>query len=91
MKRDVIYFIILLIFVIIYCYIRFKSPAIEDDKIKLQDTTYNTVVLDSIVYNIQVKDSIIYNIKYKKDEDITKAINADDSTTVMLFQELLSN
>ena len=44
----------------------------------------------SIEYNIIKKDSIIYNIKENVKEEINFAINADDSTTVMLFQKLVS-
>ena len=54
------------------------------------DTVYNKIVIDSLEYNIIKKDSIIYNIKENVKEEINFAINADDSTTVMLFQKLVS-
>lgn len=65
---------------------------INNDKtnVQLQDTTYNRVTIDSIKYNIIKKDSIIYNIKEDAKEEIEYAINANDSTTLMLFQKLVS-
>lgn len=69
-----------------------KQKEINNDKyiINKTDTVYNRIVIDSLEYNIIKKDSIIYNIKENVKEEINFAINADDSTTVMLFQKLVS-
>lgn len=69
-----------------------KQKEINNDKyiINKLDTVYNRIVIDSLEYNIIKKDSIIYNIKENVKEEINFAINADDSTTVMLFQKLVS-
>lgn len=69
-----------------------KQKEINNDKyiINKLDTVYNKIVIDSLEYNIIKKDSIIYNIKENVKEEINFAINADDSTTVMLFQKLVS-
>lgn len=69
-----------------------KQKEINNDKyiINKPDTAYNKIVIDSLEYNIIKKDSIIYNIKENVKEEINFAINADDSTTVMLFQKLVS-
>lgn len=69
-----------------------KQKEINNDKyiINKSDTVYNRIVIDSLEYNIIKKDSIIYNIKENVKEEINFAINADDSTTVMLFQKLVS-
>ena len=69
-----------------------KQKEINNDKyiINKPDTVYNRIVIDSLEYNIIKKDSIIYNIKENVKEEINFAINADDSTTVMLFQKLVS-
>lgn len=69
-----------------------KQKEINNDKyiINKPDTVYNRIVIDSLEYNIIKKDSVIYNIKENVKEEINFAINADDSTTVMLFQKLVS-
>ena len=69
-----------------------EQKEINNDKyiINKLDTVYNKIVIDSLEYNIIKKDSIIYNIKENVKEEINFAINADDSTTVMLFQKLVS-
>ena len=69
-----------------------KQKEINNDKyiINKPDTVYNRIVIDSLEYNIIKKDSIIYNIKENVKEEINFAINADDSTTVMLFQKLVN-
>ena len=69
-----------------------KQKEINNDKyiINKHDTVYNKIVIYSLEYNIIKKDSIIYNIKENVKEEINFAINADDSTTVMLFQKLVS-
>ena len=69
-----------------------KQKEINNDKyiINKPDAVYNKIVIDSLEYNIIKKDSIIYNIKENVKEEINFAINADDSTTVMLFQKLVS-
>lgn len=54
------------------------------------DTTYNTVVIDSIKYNIIQRDSIIYKIKIKIKEDEQEIITLDDSSSVKLFYKLVT-
>lgn len=58
------------------------------ENIKLQDTTYNHIVLDSITYKIKVKDSIIYKLKTEMKDEAQKIYNLSDSATVKLFIEL---
>ena len=67
-----------------------KQKEINSDRyiINKPDTVYNKIVIDSLEYNIIKKDSIIYNIKENVKEEINFAINADDSTTIILFQKL---
>lgn len=69
-----------------------KQKEIINDKyiVNKPDTIYNRILIDSIEYNIIKKDSIIYNIKENVKEEINFAINADDSTTIILFQKLVS-
>lgn len=55
------------------------------------DTTYNTIILDSLQYNIIIKDTIIYRIKEDMEDEVEKALNADDSTAVQQFIELASS
>lgn len=69
-----------------------KQKEINSDRyiINKPDTVYNKIVIDSLEYNIIKKDSIIYNIKENVKKEINFAINADDSTTIILFQKLVS-
>ena len=58
--------------------------------VEVIDTTYNTIVLDSIEYNITIKDSVITHIRHEYEDSIIKVINFNDSTTVDLFKKLVS-
>lgn len=82
---------VIIIAIIFFIYV-VKQKEINNDKyiINKPDTVYNKIVIDSLEYIIIKKDSIIYNIKENVKEEINFAINADDSTTVMLFQKLVS-
>ena len=82
--------IIAIIFFIIGYVVKQKEINNDEYIINKPDTVYNKIVIDSLEYNIIKKDSIIYNIKENVKEEINFAINADDSTTVMLFQKLVS-
>lgn len=82
--------IIAIIFFIIGYVVKQKEINNGRYIINKSDTVYNKIVIDSLEYNIIKKDSIIYNIKENVKEEINFAINADDSTTVMLFQKLVS-
>lgn len=93
-NNNMLNIIAVIIIAIIFFIIEYvvKQKEINNDKyiINKSDTVYNRIVIDSLEYNIIKKDSIIYNIKENVKEEINFAINADDSTTVMLFQKLVS-
>lgn len=57
----------------------------------INDTTYNTTVLDSIKYNIQEKDSVIYKLKIKYYDEVKTANSLSDSDAVKLFKELVAD
>lgn len=57
-------------------------------QVALIDTTYNTIVLDSIEYNITKVDTIIYNLKQEMRYEIDKSFQLDDSATIILFKKL---
>ena len=82
--------IIAIIFFIIGYVVKQKEINNHKYIINKPDTVYNKIVIDSLEYNIIKKDSIIYNIKENVKKEINFAINADDSTTVILFQKLVS-
>lgn len=58
---------------------------------QLLDTTYNTVVLDSIEFHIIEKDSTIKKIKYQMKYEVNKVYTLDDSATVKLFYQLCTS
>lgn len=60
----------------------------DKNKIEITDTTYNTIVLDSIKHNIIVRDSIIYHIRHDYEDSIAVVVNLDDSSSVVLFKQL---
>lgn len=60
----------------------------DKNKIEITDTTYNTVVLDSIKYNIIERDSIICHIKHDYEDSIENIKHLDDSSSIMLFEYL---
>lgn len=84
--------ILVLVLIILYLFLKLNIRKInEKDNIILQDTTYNTTILDSIKYNIITKDSIITRIKYEYETEIIKVDNMSDSATIKLFKELCTS
>lgn len=83
-------FLILLIisFCIGYGYGNKECENEVKEPIKIQDTTYNHIILDSIQYNIIKKDSIIYQLKIDAKNEIKKSNNLSDTATVNLFEWL---
>ena len=59
------------------------------EQVVINDTIYNTIVLDSIDYLITKRDSIIYEIKTKLKYEIEENINSSDSAVVSKFYELV--
>lgn len=93
-KKNIIIILLIVIIILIiigFClFIKLKFNNNKNDII-LQDTTYNTVILDKIKHNIIIKDSIITKIKYKYETEIIKANNMSDSSSVELFKLLCSS
>ena len=90
-KKMIIAFILFtLIIILTTINIITLADRIKNDKNKVEvtDTTYNTVILDSIKYNIIERDSIIYHIKHDYEDSIENIKHLDDSTSVMLFEHL---
>lgn len=90
-KKIIIGFIIFILIVILTVIniITFANRIKNDkNKVEVPDTTYNTIVLDSIKYNIIERDSIIYHIKHDYEDSIENIKHLDDSTSVMLFEHL---
>lgn len=71
-------------------FINHKSAVSNYNDLKA-DTTYNKVVLDRIDYNIQIKDTTIYNIKKEMINYEEDVYNLTDSSTIVLFKQLLSD
>lgn len=88
-------FLYLLVIILLLLYIVLKNGITkinENSPVEgISDTTYNTVVLDSIKYNIIIKDSIIYDIKYEYEIKYIEANNLSDSSAVELFKSLCSD
>lgn len=88
-------FLYLLLIILLLLYIVLKNGIIkinENSPVEeIPDTTYNTIVLDSIRYNIITKDSIIYNIKYEYETKYIEADNLDDSSAIELFKSLCTD
>ena len=89
-KGDkIILWILLIIAIITIIGLGFtKTNNHKKETIEIIDTTYNTIILDSIKYNIIIRDSIIYNIKHDYEDSIENIKHLDDSTSVMLFENL---
>lgn len=84
--------ILVLVLIILYLFLKLNIRKInEKNSINLQDTIYNTTILDSIKYNIMIKDSIITRIKYEYETEIIKVDNMSDSATIKLFKELCTS
>ena len=88
-------FFLILIIILLLLYIVLKNGIIkinENSPVEgMPDTTYNTIVLDSIRYNIITKDSIIHNIKYEYETKYIEANNLNDSSAIELFKSLCTD
>ena len=84
--------IILFLILISYLFIKheIKDYKENNQQVKIIDTTYNHIVLDSIRYNIVVKDSVIIHIRHEYEDSIKQSITYDDSTSLDLFKRLVS-
>lgn len=88
--RDLIYLIIIFVFIFIVSRLSIKND-VSVEPVKPVDTTYNRVVIDSIEYNIIKRDSIIVQIKDSIIYELQLNQTADDTTVVVNFQKLLSD
>lgn len=90
-KRDIIYFIIILILLTINI-MKVDKHNNENDynNIKKPDIEYNYIFKDSIVINLIEKDSTIYRIKEEFNDEIKEVNNYSDSSAVELFKQLTS-
>lgn len=55
------------------------------------DTSYNKIKLDSINVEIGKHDTVIYNIKIKTKDEIDKVYQLNDSASIELFKQLVSD
>ena len=74
----------------IFYNVKHNQKIKHEQTIIVVDTTYNTVVLDSIKYNIIYRDSIVYNLKKEMQYEKDKVYNMSDNDAVKLFYELVS-
>jgi len=89
MPTILIIVILLFITLTVYMFVKHEN-TINRSTIEIIDTSYNTIVLDSIKYNIIVKDSVITHIRHKYEDSIIKVVHFDDSSSVELFKRLVS-
>lgn len=61
----------------------------DEENIIINDTIYNTTILDSIEYNIIIRDSIIYNLKQEMKNEIKESYSLTDSACIKLYEQLL--
>lgn len=61
----------------------------DEENIIINDTIYNTTILDSIEYNIIIRDSIIYNLKQEMTNEIKESYSLTDSACIKLYEQLL--
>lgn len=88
-ENKIILWIILIITIITIIGFTFtKVNNYKKETIEIVDTTYNTIILDSIKYNIIVRDSIIYHIRHDYEDSIENIKHLDDSSSVILFEQL---
>ena len=90
-KKIIIAFILFVLIVILTVIniITFANRIKNDkNKVEVVDTTYNTIILDSIKYNIIERDSIICHIKHDYEDSIENIKHLDDSSSIMLFEYL---
>ena len=69
--------------------IGYKNTNHNNETILINDTIYNTTILDSIEYNIIVRDSIIYNLKQEMTNEIKESYSLTDSACIKLYEQLL--
>lgn len=74
----------------IFYNLKHNQKVKHEQTIIVIDTTYNTVVLDSIKYNISYKDSIVYKLKQEMKDEKDKVYNMSDNDAIKLFYELVS-
>ena len=82
--------IIMCLMLYIFYNIKHSQKIKNEQTIIVVDTTYNTVVLDSIKYNIIYRDSIVYKLKEEMEYEKDKVYNMSDNDAVKLFYELVS-
>ena len=82
--------IIMCLMLYIFYNVKHSQKIKNEQTIIVVDTTYNTVVLDSIKYNIVYRDSIIYKLKEEMEYEKDKVYNMSDNDAVKLFYELVS-
>ena len=82
--------IIMCLMLYIFYNIKHNQKIKNEQTIIVVDTTYNTVVLDSIKYNIIYRDSIVYKLKEEMEYEKDKVYNMSDNDAVKLFYELVS-
>lgn len=88
--KAIKYLIIILFIIFIITFLLVIKNQNNKNKIILQDTTYNHIILDTINKTMRTKEEIIIDLKYRKDEDIKNALNADCTTAVNQFKELVT-
>lgn len=88
--KAIKYLIIILFIIFIITFLLVIKNQNNKNKIILQDTTYNHIILDTINKIIHTKEEIIIDLKYRKDEDIKNALNADCTTAINQFKELVT-
>lgn len=88
--KSIKYLIIILFIIFIITFLLVIKNQNNKNKIILQDTTYNHIILDTINKITHTKEEIIIDLKYRKDEDIKNALNADCTTAVNQFKELVT-
>ena len=82
--------IIMCLILYIFYNVKYNQKIKHEQTVIAVDTTYNTVVLDSIKYNIIYRDSIIYNLKQEMQYEKDKVYNMSNNDAVKLFYELVS-
>lgn len=82
--------IIMCLILYLFYNIKYVEKVKHEQTIIVIDTTYNTVVLDSIRYNIVYRDSVVYNLKQEIQYEKDKVYNMSNNDAVKLFYELVS-
>ena len=97
MENKIIQTILIIVIILFFIWLSYvfikheiKDYKEHNQQVKIIDTTYNHIVLDSIEYNIIIKDSVITHIRHEYEDSIVKVISFDDSTSFELFKRLVS-